>query len=90
MSRVPTVPRGAERTVDAWRQVSAAPHIHFDLVPALGLFNGSFQIELYARVLTPTEMDHPDVTAECTARLRCTRAAAESLRDALNTLLEAK
>ena len=73
--------------VPLFRNPDTVPFIYFDLAPAYGFMAGIVEVELAARSLIPA----PDVTTAeivTTARLRCSPAAAITLRDALNKTLE--
>jgi hypothetical protein len=78
---LPTVIKRAPRNAEQ------APFIYFDGVASYGVSSGAIQIELAADVIIPGELDaKTDVVM--TAHLRCTPAAAISLQQALNKILE--
>jgi hypothetical protein len=72
-----------------YEDLTTAPFIYFDIVPAHGTMAGAVQIELASRVLIP----HPGGTVEVNfvsiARLRCSPAAAANLRHAIDSALNA-
>jgi hypothetical protein len=63
-----------------------APFIYFDGVITYGVNGGALQIELAASTLVP---DGPAIRTDIvvTAHLRCSRAAAMSLRDSIDKAL---
>jgi hypothetical protein len=64
----------------------SAPFIYFDGVPTFGIRNGAIQIELAANTILP---DGKGVKIEVvmTAHLRCSPAAASSLRETIDKAL---
>lgn len=65
----------------------SAPFIYFDAAPSYGVMAGTIEIELVARILIPSLDPHPKSEVVATAHLRCSPAAAESLRDAVDKVL---
>jgi hypothetical protein len=73
-----------------YRNSDAAPFIYFDIVPTYGNLGGSIQLELAARILSPTPGGDNEVAVEfvSVAHLRCSPMAANYLRDSLNAALK--
>ena len=70
-----------------YRNVDNAPFVYFDVVPSFGVMNGTVQIELAARTLSPAGRDVEVELVAC-GRLRCSPAAAQALRDAIDKTLK--
>ena len=68
----------------SYEDLDTAPFIYFDIVPVHGTMGGCLQIEVAARVLTPVPGGKVEVKFLTTGRLRCTKAAAANLRDAID------
>jgi hypothetical protein len=66
----------------------STPFVYFDIVPAHGVMNGAIQLELAARVLTPTQDGEVRVEFFSTGHLRCSPTAAKFLRDTLDNALK--
>lgn len=73
----------------SYRNSDTAPFLYCDDAPAFGVLNGIIQIELTAHSLSPG-MGGTGVIVEniVTGHLRCTPAAARSLRAALDQALQ--
>lgn len=67
---------------------AAAPFVYFDHAVTFGPLSGVIRVELVAHVIVP-ERDGTRPETVWAAHLRCSPAAAASLRDALNGALEA-
>ncbi len=71
-----------------YRNQDGTPFVYFDVAAAFGVWAGAIEIELAARILTPV----PDGSAASefvsTARLRCSPAAAEHLKSAIEQALQ--
>lgn len=65
------------------KNVAAAPILYFDNVPTLGVNNNIVELELSARVVTPTADSKTTIEGLCVAHLRCSLEAALSLRTAI-------
>jgi hypothetical protein len=65
-----------------------APLVYFDIVGAYGTMNGSVEIELATRTLSPKADGSTDVKFLASGRLRCTPTAATNLRNALDAVLK--
>lgn len=65
-----------------------APHIYFDIAPAHGVMANAVEIELAARTLNPLADGSVEVKFVTTARLRCSHAGAQHLRNALDAVLK--
>ena len=72
----------------AYKENDDAPFIYFDLAPTYGQLVGAIQVELGARVISPTPDGGTSIYFTTVARLRCSPMAAESLRDALTKALD--
>jgi hypothetical protein len=81
-------PNPAGVSVPPYRNVDTAPVVYFDIAAAHGVMNGSIQIELGARTLTPLRDGGIAVEFVSAARLRCSPAAAQFLRRALDESLK--
>jgi hypothetical protein len=79
-------PKDTKQSADHfnYEDLTTAPFIYFDVVPVHGTMNGCLQIEVAARVLTPAPGGKAEVKFLTTGRLRCTKAAAVNLRDAID------
>jgi hypothetical protein len=79
-------PKSTKQSADRfnYEDLTTAPFIYFDVVPVHGTMGGCLQIELAARVLTPAPGGEVEVKFLTTGRLRCTKAAATNLRDAID------
>jgi len=73
-----------------YRTPDQAPFIYFDAAPTYGTLNGAVQVELVSRVMSPSGPGTTDIAVEflITGHIRCSPAAAVSLRDALNSAME--
>ena len=65
-----------------------APHVYFDIAPAHGVMANAVEIELAARTLNPLADGTVEVKFVTTARLRCSQAGAQHLRNALDAVLK--
>ena len=70
-----------------YRNVDTAPFVYFDVVPSFGVMQGTVQIELAARTLSPAGKDLAIELVAC-GRLRCSPMAAQALRDAIDKSLK--
>jgi hypothetical protein len=70
-------------TVSAFANSSTAPFIYFDAVACHGALHGVVEIELVARIIIPIPDGGVELTFVPTGRLRCSPAAAESLRQSI-------
>ena len=75
-------------TAPPYRCPDTAPFIYFDLIGAFGTMAGAVQVELAGRVLTPVPDGGVAIAFMTTARLRCSPAAAQNLREALDKALQ--
>jgi hypothetical protein len=83
----PTDP-AAKRLAAGYLPVPTVPIIYFDFAPTFGHLGGNIQIELAARIVLPLEdgtIDNPMIE---TGRLRCSKTAAVSLKNALEQALK--
>lgn len=71
-----------------FHNLGTAPIVYFDLAPTYGVMNGVIQVELAGRTLSPGPGDATIIDFITTGRLRCSPAAAASLRDAIDKALE--
>jgi len=78
---------GAAASTLPYRNSHTAPFIYFDLAPTSGVMAGAVEIELVTRTLIPTNDSTPGAEYLVTGRIRCSPAAAVSLRDAINNAL---
>lgn len=78
----------AEEDAPGFRDCGTAPFIYFDIIPTFGVLNGAVQIELASRVLTPRADGGVNLHLLSTGHIRCSPAAAISLRDGINKALE--
>jgi len=65
--------------------IPTAPIICFDYVPTYGIFAGAIHIELAARTLLPLADDSTVSRMVEVGRIRCSHAAARTLKEALET-----
>jgi hypothetical protein len=70
------------------KNAAAAPFIYFDGAPSMGVQNGMIEVELCARALMPKANGEIYTDIVCVAHLRCSRAAAANLREALTRTLD--
>jgi hypothetical protein len=71
-----------------YEDLGTAPFIYFDMAPSFGVMAGAVQIELASRILIPNASGGVDVKFIATAHLRCSPAAAQNLRSALEATLK--
>ena len=71
-----------------FKNPDTVPFIYFDLAPNHGVMNGSVQIELVARTISPGLNGGTRVEFIGTAHLRCSPTAAAYLRDAIDKALK--
>jgi hypothetical protein len=71
--------------VAAYANSSMVPFIYFDGVACYGALHGVVEIELAARIMIPTPDGGVELKFVPTGRLRCSPAAAESLRLSIET-----
>jgi hypothetical protein len=79
---------GETNPVPTFRDPDTAPIVYFDVAPTFGTMNGAVQIELATRVLVPVPDGSVRLEFVINGRLRCSPAAAASLREALDKSLE--
>jgi hypothetical protein len=72
----------------SFKNPDTVPFIYFDVAPTFGTMAGAIQIELAARILLPTPDGGAKAEFVTTAHLRCSPAAAGSLRKAIEKCLE--
>ena len=65
----------------------AAPLVYFDIAAAYGTMHGAIEMELATRVLIPKPDGTTEIKFLSTGRLRCSSAAAVSLRNGLDAAL---
>jgi hypothetical protein len=82
-----TIDRKPKTERPGFRKVDNAEFLYFDLAPTFGVLNGSIQIELASRIMTPQD-GSVDVEFLVTKHLRCTPTAAKSLKEALEKALQ--
>jgi hypothetical protein len=78
-----TAPPLATKSGVAYAETSSAPFIYFDGVSCHGAMHGIVEIELAARIMAPTADGGVDTKFTPTARLRCSPAAADALRQSI-------
>ena len=66
----------------------AAPLVYFDIAAAYGTMQGAIEVELATRILIPKPDGTTEVKFLSTGRLRCSSAAAVSLRSGLDAALK--
>jgi len=71
-----------------YEDVSSAPVVYFDLTACQGVMNGSIQIEVAQRILSPTPGGGVHVKFATSGRIRCSPTAARSLITALEEALK--
>jgi hypothetical protein len=71
-----------------YENVDTAPFVYFDLSPTHGIFAGSIQIELAARILNAVPDGSVEIKFITTGRLRCSPTAALNLRNAIDASLK--
>jgi hypothetical protein len=71
-----------------YENVDTAPFVYFDLSPTHGIFSGSIQIELAARILNAVPDGSVEIKFITTGRLRCSPTAALNLRNAIDASLK--
>jgi hypothetical protein len=69
------------------KNVGAAPLVYFDGVPVWGIFNGTIEIELSARMLMPKPDGSVMVDMASAAHLRCSPRAALQLTEMLKAAI---
>lgn len=67
----------ADKSMPTMRNVDSAPIVFFDGVAAFGVFAGSIEIELFARILNPNPVTNINTELITAGRLRCTALAAD-------------
>ncbi len=86
MTDAPDTTTGA--LVPPYEDTGTAPFIYFDMAPSFAVMAGAIQIELASRILIPNSSGGVEVKIIATGRLRCTPAAAQHLRSALEATLK--
>lgn len=71
-----------------FRDSGSAPFIYFDGASCHGVLAGAIQVEIVANVLIPMPDGSVRLETVPTAHLRCSPAAAASLRNSLNAVLK--
>jgi hypothetical protein len=69
------------------KNAGAAPIVFFDGAPMFGVLNGIIEVEVAAQILTVKAGGQVVGDWTCCAHLRCSPAAAQSLRAALDQAL---
>ncbi|PZA11196.1 hypothetical protein DNX69_17990 [Rhodopseudomonas palustris] len=78
-----------DKSVDiTYLDIPTAPHLYFDIAPAHGVIANGVEVELAARTLNPLADGSVEVKFVTTARLRCSQAGAQHLRNALDAVLK--
>jgi hypothetical protein len=75
-----TAPSLGTKSGAVYTESSTAPFVYFDGVSCHGAMHGVIEIELAARIMSPTTDGKVQTGFVPAARLRCSAAAAESLR----------
>jgi hypothetical protein len=75
-------------SVPPYEDVSSAPTVYFDVVACNGIMNGTIQIELAQRILTPSQDGGVGIKFATSGRLRCSPAAAQQLIVSLQNSLK--
>jgi hypothetical protein len=70
------------------KNATTAPVIYFDGIPVFGALQNIIELELSARMMQPRSDGSVQADMVCTAHLRCSHAAAQGLRDAIDKALE--
>jgi hypothetical protein len=70
-----------------YENIATAPIVYFDLVAAHGMVGGAIEIELACRHLIPNRSGGVDVKLATSARIRCSPAAAMTLKTAIDNSL---
>jgi hypothetical protein len=83
-----TSPPTASPFVDIPHAEVGVPFVYFDGASCHGTMNGAILIEVIARILVPNEDGPVGFKAVPTARLRCSPAAAQSLRLSIDEALK--
>lgn len=65
-----------------------APVVYFDIIGAYGTMHGAIEVELATRILVPKPDGSTEIKFLSSGRLRCSPAAATSLRSALDAALK--
>ena len=74
--------------ISAYADISTAPFIYFDGVACHGALHGVVEIELTARIMIPTPDGGVEIKFVPACRLRCSPAAAESLRQSIEIAIK--
>jgi hypothetical protein len=90
VSEPETPPATASPWVDIPNAEIGVPFVYFDGASCHGTINGTIQIEVIARILVPNADGPGPVAFKAvpTARLRCSPAAARSLRSSIDDALK--
>jgi hypothetical protein len=86
MTDAPNPPISAQ--TPPYEDSGTAPFIYFDIAPIFGVMAGAIQIELASRILIPNSSGGVKVKIIATGHLRCSPAAAQHLRSALEATLK--
>ncbi|MGH6705137.1 MAG: hypothetical protein ACREC2_01520 [Bradyrhizobium sp.] len=78
----------APANASAYADTGVAPLIYFDGVACHGALHGVVEIELAARIMSPTADGGVEIKFIPTCRLRCSPAAAESLRQSIEIAIK--
>jgi len=85
-------PETPPATISPWVDIPhtelSVPFVYFDGASCHGTINGAIQIEVIARILIPNADGPVGFKAVPTARLRCSPAAAQSLRLSIDEALK--
>jgi len=54
----------------SYEDAGTAPFVYFDIAPSFGVLAGAIQIELYSRILVPSQSGTVDIRLIATGRLR--------------------
>jgi len=74
-------------TSTVYENIVTAPIVYFDFVAANGMVAGAIEIELACRHLIPNRSGGVDVKLVTSARIRCSPAAAMTLKTAIDNSL---
>jgi hypothetical protein len=78
----------AKKLIAGYLPVPTVPIIYFDFARTFGHLGGNIHVELTARIMLPLEDGNIETPMIETGRLRCSKAAATSLKEALEKALK--